>query len=220
VRSKTAVSMDGLTALPNGQSQWITGEAARADGHAFRAQACVVLTGVGTVLADDPRLDVRHVSTLRQPIRAVIDSQLRTPPTARLLQPPAPKLHAPVIYTCSAEQAKAQALRDAGADVRVVPATSQGQVDLLAVLQDLVTLPVNEVHVEAGATLSGALLRNNLVDEILMYMAPTLLGHGASFATLPPAATVATAPRFNWHSAEILGSDLRLIARQVLPQNI
>lgn len=218
VRLKTAVSMDGCTALPDGRSQWITSEAARADGHAWRAQACVVLTGVGTVLADDPRLDVRHVETPRQPIRAVVDSALRTPPTARLLQAPAPKLHAPIIYTCSTDAARAQALRKAGADVRVIADDGHGRVDLLSMLKDLAALPANEVHVEAGAVLSGAFIGANLVDELLVYVAPLLLGGAAQgapgFAAMPAASSVDTAPRYRWHSAQMLGPDLRLIARQ------
>lgn len=221
VRLKTAMSLDGRTALPDGQSQWITGEAARADGHAWRAQACVVLTGVGTVLADDPRLDVRHVDTQRQPIRVVIDSQLRTPTSARLLQAPAPKLHAPIIYTVSDDASRAQVLRDAGADVRRIATTQNtanpdapSRVDLLAVLKDLVSLPVNEVHVEAGAVLSGAFLRAGLVDELLVYMAPALLGQGAGFANLPAAPSIDTAQRFKWHSTELVGNDLRLLARR------
>lgn len=225
VRLKTAMSLDGRTALPDGQSQWITGEAARADGHAWRARACVVLTGVGTVLADDPRLDVRHVDTPRQPIRVVLDSALRTPPGARLLQAPAPKLHAPIIYTVSDDASRAQALRNAGADVRRVDATAsngltagvQPQVDLLTVLKDLVALPVNEVHVEAGAVLSGAFLQAGLVDELLVYMAPALLGQGAGFANLPAAASIDSAKRtqgFAWHSVDRVGTDLRLMARR------
>jgi diaminohydroxyphosphoribosylaminopyrimidine deaminase/5-amino-6-(5-phosphoribosylamino)uracil reductase len=222
VRLKTAVSLDGRTALPDGQSQWITSEAARADGHAWRARACVVLSGVGTVLADDPRLDVRHVDTPRQPIRVVVDSGLRNPPTARFLQAPAPKLHAPIIYTCSSNAGKATALRGAGADVRVVAATPTGQVDLPAVLKDLAALPVNEVHVEAGASLSGALLEAGLVDEVLMYMAPALLGgtglQGQAFAALPAASDMATVHQgwrgLRWHAADFVGTDLRLVARR------
>jgi diaminohydroxyphosphoribosylaminopyrimidine deaminase/5-amino-6-(5-phosphoribosylamino)uracil reductase len=214
VRLKTAVSMDGRTALPDGQSQWITGEAARADGHSWRARACVVLTGVGTVLADDPRLDVRHADTPRQPIRVVVDSALRTPPGARLLQAPAPKLHAPIVYTCSSNTALADGLRHAGADVRVVPANAQGQVDLLAALKDLANLPVNEVHVEAGAVLSGALLEAGLVDELLLYMAPSLLGAGPGFAQLAPPPALQAASRWAWHSVAMVGPDLRLVARR------
>ncbi|WP_101103227.1 bifunctional diaminohydroxyphosphoribosylaminopyrimidine deaminase/5-amino-6-(5-phosphoribosylamino)uracil reductase RibD, partial [Macromonas bipunctata] len=166
VRLKMAASLDGTTALPNGVSQWITSPAARADGHAWRRRAGAVLTGIGTVLADDPGLDVRLVPSTLQPLRVVLDSQLRTPPTARLLAAPGQAL----IYTAAPaahSQARREALAVAGALVLDTPATTpspsaHAQVDLPTVLRDLARRGVNELHLEAGARLSGAWLQAGL----------------------------------------------------------
>jgi len=208
VRVKSASSLDGRTALPDGQSQWITGDAARTDGHAWRRRASAVLTGIGTVLTDDPRLDVRRVPTRGQPLRAVLDSHLRLPASARLLATPGL-----LIYTCANPEDKAtRALRDLGAVPVTMPATA-GRPDLTAVLTDLAQRGVNELHVEAGARLSGAFINAGLCDELLLYLAPTLLGDGPGIATLSLPASLAAAHQLQWTDCSRLGADLRLRLR-------
>jgi diaminohydroxyphosphoribosylaminopyrimidine deaminase/5-amino-6-(5-phosphoribosylamino)uracil reductase len=209
VRMKLAASLDGRTALPDGTSQWITGEAARADGHAWRRRAGAVLTGIGTVLADDPRLDVRHVSTARQPLRVVVDSALRTPPGARLLNPADSGVW---IVGARADAQREAALRGAGAQVMLRPATGSG-VDLAAVIDALAAQPVNEVHVEAGPRLNGALLAAGLVDEVLLYLAPRLLGPGRELAVLPALSAIDDGIALSFFECHPVGGDLRLRAR-------
>ena len=184
VRLKSAISLDGRTALPDGRSQWITGEAARTDGHAWRRRAGAVLTGIGTVLADDPRLDVRLVPTQNQPLRLVLDPQQRLPAAARIRQPPG--------------------------EVRVI---GPGRADLPALLADLGRQGINELHVEAGPTLSGAFLEAGLVDELLIYQAPLLIGEGRPLAALAPLASLADARRWRLVEATPVGDDLRLRLR-------
>lgn len=214
VRVKAAASLDGYTALPNGQSQWITEEEARLDGQQWRLRACAVLTGIGTVLADDPLLNVRtapNVPVTRQPHLVIVDSQLKTPLTARLLDVPNRQVR---IYTVSQDAHKKQALQAKGAQVHTLPSSAQGQVDLMALMADLAQWPINELHVEAGATLNGALLAAGLVDEWLVYMAPKILGSGRAIAALPHAYTqLVQAENLQWHSIHQVGSDLRLLAR-------
>ncbi len=211
VRMKAATSLDGFTALPDGTSQWITSPEARADGHAWRARACAVLTGIGTILADDPRLDVREVETPRQPHLAIVDSGLRTPPGARLFNVPERQV---LIYTTSGDAAKGVALQERGAQVIAAPLADGGHVDLQWVLQDLARQrSVNELHVEAGARLNGALVQARLVDEILLYMAPTLLGAGRGMAQWGPLSTLDEARTMAWHAIDRVGADLRIIAR-------
>ena len=209
VRLKAASSLDGRTALANGQSQWITSTAAREDGHAWRARACAVLTGIGTVLDDDPRLDVRLPGTLRQPALVIVDSQLRTPLHARLWDATARPI---LIYTAVTDSARQQALRARGAQVRTLPG-ADGRVDLAAMLAELAQRETNELHVEAGHRLNGALLRAGLADELLLYQAPRLLGEGAGIAALGPFEALAQAPELAWHGIERVGPDLRLRAR-------
>ncbi|MEQ1658787.1 MAG: bifunctional diaminohydroxyphosphoribosylaminopyrimidine deaminase/5-amino-6-(5-phosphoribosylamino)uracil reductase RibD, partial [Hylemonella sp.] len=168
VRMKIAASLDGQTALENGASQWITAEPARADGHAWRARACAVLTGIGTVLEDDPRLDVREVDTPRQPHLVVVDSRLETPLDAKLFIP-GRQLY--IFYAAVPDEAKRTALQARGATVVHCPGPG-GKVDLAAMLQDLATREINELHVEAGHKLNGSLVREGLVDEFLVYLAP------------------------------------------------
>ncbi|MFA9285566.1 bifunctional diaminohydroxyphosphoribosylaminopyrimidine deaminase/5-amino-6-(5-phosphoribosylamino)uracil reductase RibD [Comamonas sp. SY3] len=213
VRLKAAMSLDGATALPDGSSQWITGEAARADGHHWRARACAILTGVGTVLADDPALDVRYVDTPRQPRLVVLDSQLRTPAQARIFAAQREVL----IYTRSDDSARQAALEAAGATIVRLPgqasADSNARIDLAALIQDLGKREVNELHVEAGGILNGALLQAGLVDECLFYLAPKLVGQG-----LPAFAGMALqqldqAPALDIRSIEPLGADWRVLAR-------
>jgi diaminohydroxyphosphoribosylaminopyrimidine deaminase/5-amino-6-(5-phosphoribosylamino)uracil reductase len=210
VRMKVAASLDGRTALADGSSRWITSPEARADGHAWRRRAGAVLTGVGTVLADDPALDVRLVPTARQPLRAVVDARLDTPPTARLLAGGAPVL----LYTCSRAAARRAALAARGAELVDVPARPDGRVELPAVLDDLAARQVNELHVEAGARLNGALLATGRVDELLLYLAPTLLGPGRDMAALGPLRALADGVALAFESAERVGPDLRILARK------
>jgi diaminohydroxyphosphoribosylaminopyrimidine deaminase / 5-amino-6-(5-phosphoribosylamino)uracil reductase len=184
VRLKSAISLDGRTALPDGRSQWITGEAARTDGHAWRRRAGAVLTGIGTVLADDPRMDVRLVPTARQPLRLVLDPQGRLPHGARILQPPG--------------------------EVRVI---GPGRADLPTLMAELGGQGINELHVEAGPTLSGAFLTAGLVDELLIYQAPLLIGEGRPLAALPPLPQLGDARRWRLVEAAPVGEDLRLRLR-------
>lgn len=208
VRLKIAASADGRTALPNGVSQWITSPEARQDGHRWRARACAVLTGAGTVLADDPRLDARGVDAPRQPHRVVLDSQLRTPPTARLFE----VAHKVWIFTASTDSARRAALEARGAEVIATPATPGGRVALDAVLTELARREVNEVHVEAGETLNGAWLAAGLADEVLLYQAPRLLGSGRGMASLGPFSALDDAPALAWRDVTPVGPDLRLRA--------
>ena len=208
VRMKIAASLDGRTALLNGASQWITGPAARADGHAWRKRGGAVLSGIGTVLEDDPRLDVRLVETTRQPLRVVIDSRLETPPTARLLDAPG----AVLIYAATPEAGRRDALEARGAEIELLPGPN-GKVDLAAVLADLARRGVNELHVEAGHKLNASLLREGLVDELLVYLAPKLLGIGREMAAFGPLQSLAEALAFEFTNVARVGPDLRLLAR-------
>lgn len=210
VRLKIAASLDGRTALPNGRSQWITGEAARIDTHAWRRRAGAVLTGIGTVLADDPRLDVRHVTTALQPLRVVADSALRTPAAARILAPPGRTL----IATAQTQASPRAALEAAGAQIWMAGASRQppGGIDLRRLLQELGARGVNELHVEAGERLNGALLADDLVDEILIYLAPVLMGAGRGMATLAAAQTLDQLQRFDLLESAACGVDLRIRA--------
>lgn len=208
VRMKIAASLDGRTALDDGTSQWITSPEARADGHRWRARAGALLTGIGTVLEDDPRLDVREVETPRQPLRVVVDSRLQTPASARILQPPGEVL----LYAASEEPARAGALRETGAEITCLP-NAQGKVDLAAMLADLAARGVNELHVEAGHKLNGSFVREDLVDEYLVYLAPKLLGHGRDMLDFGPLPGLSDAPQLDFLEVERIGPDLRLRAR-------
>lgn len=211
LRLKAAISLDGKTALLNGKSQWITGEAARRDGHTWRARACATLTGIGTVKDDDPRLTVRAVETTRQPLRVVVDSRLETPPTAKLLEDVG---EAPVLIVGAIENTgRADALRTAGAEVIVLP-DAQGKVDLPLLLTELGRRGVNEVLVEAGFKLNGSLLREDCVDELLIYLAPCLLGDAArGMFNLPELNSLSSRRQLRIHDLRHLGDDLRLLAR-------
>jgi diaminohydroxyphosphoribosylaminopyrimidine deaminase/5-amino-6-(5-phosphoribosylamino)uracil reductase len=208
VRMKIAASLDGRTALPDGTSQWITGEAARRDGHAWRRRASAVLTGIGTVLEDDPRLDVRLVETPRQPQRIVVDSRLQLPTSARILPPPG----AVVVYAAVDDPARRAELESLGAELRLQPGAG-GKVDLAAMLGDLAARGVNELHVEAGHKLNGSFVREGLVDELLVYLAPCLLGDGREMAALGTLPDLGARSRWRFVDAAMVGDDLRLRAR-------
>ena len=212
VRMKLAASLDGITALGNGESQWITGPEARADGHAWRARACAVLTGIGTVAEDNPRLDVRELPVSRQPDLVVIDSHLRTPPDARLFEPAhggmGRRIH---IFHAVPDAAAASALAARGARLQQLPGAG-GKVDLQAMIEALGQLEINELHVEAGYKLNGSLLRAGLVDELLVYLAPTLLGEGAGLAHLGALERLSEGVQLRWTDMEPVGKDLRLRA--------
>jgi diaminohydroxyphosphoribosylaminopyrimidine deaminase/5-amino-6-(5-phosphoribosylamino)uracil reductase len=205
---KVAATLDGKTALDNGTSQWITSEGARADGHAWRARAGAVLTGIGTLLEDNPRLDVRLAPAPRQPDAVVVDSRLDTPVDANIFVP-GRRLF---IYAAVKDAKRQAALEARGATVICLPGTG-GKVDLAAMLRDLATREVNELHVEAGHKLNGSLIREGLVDELLVYMAPKLVGQGRDMANFGPLADLGEAVAFEFLSSEMIGPDLRLIAR-------
>ena len=214
VRLKSAASLDGITALPNGQSQWITVAAARADGHAWRARACALLTGIGTVLQDRPRLDVREVDTPRQPTLVIVDSDLQTPPDAALLAAQRQVL----IYCANPQAAQQAALEVRGATIVCMPGAidqngSKPKVDLAAMLRDLAVREINELHVEAGHKLNGSLLRAGLVDEFLVYQAPLWLGTGAGMSNWGPLTALSQGLRLQFRNVEMVGDDVRLLAR-------
>jgi diaminohydroxyphosphoribosylaminopyrimidine deaminase/5-amino-6-(5-phosphoribosylamino)uracil reductase len=209
VRLKAASSLDGITALANGQSQWITSPEARADGHAWRARAGAVLTGIGTVLQDDPLLDARLAPTPRTPTLVIVDSQLQTPLSARLWQVPNRRV---LIYTAIDQPALQQALTERGAEVVQLP-NVHGKVDLPALLRDLAAREVNDVHVEAGYKLNGSLIREALVDELLLYQAPLLLGEGQGIAAMGPLTDLAQGVRLRICDVQTVGADTRLLLR-------
>lgn len=219
VRLKMAASLDGISALPNGVSQWITSEAARADGHAWRARACAVLTGVGTVRSDNPTLDVRALPTTRQPHLYVVDSRFETPPTAALLQPLASGQHRTVHILGTEGHAQAQperlaALQAAGAQTLALKAdATQAKVDLGELMAHLGRSGINELHVEAGQGLNASLFRGGWVDECLIYLAPKLLGQGAGMASLGPLKALSEGVPLSFDTVDRVGPDLRVIAR-------
>lgn len=210
LRLKAAASLDGRTALANGTSQWITGEAARRDGHAWRARSCAVLTGIGTVKDDDPRLTVRHVETSRQPLKVVVDSRLETPPTARVLDGG----HV-LIASARDDRDAAVPLIDRGAEVVALP-NPHGKVDLPELMRELARRGINEVLAEAGTKLSGSLIREGVVDELLLYLAPCLLGDtAAGIAALPELASLDQRRRLAIRDLRMVGEDLRILAALV-----
>ena len=218
VRLKMAASLDGISALPNGVSQWITGEAARADGHAWRARACAVLTGVGTVRQDNPRLDVRAVATTRQPHLYVVDSRFETPSSAALLQPLASGQPRAVHIVGTEAHAHAHperlaALKAVGAQtVALKDDSAQAKVDLAELMAHLGRSGVNELHVEAGHGLNASLFRGGWVDECLIYLAPQLLGQGAGMASLGPLSKIQDGVALHFDAVDRLGPDLRVRA--------
>jgi diaminohydroxyphosphoribosylaminopyrimidine deaminase/5-amino-6-(5-phosphoribosylamino)uracil reductase len=207
MRMKVAASLDGKTALLNGRSQWITGPEARRDGHRWRARSCAIMTGIGTVRDDDPQLTVRDVDTPRQPVRVVIDSRLETPLDARVLGP------GTIIAAAHGEPARIDALRGKDVEVIVLPNAS-GKVDLHALMQELSRREINEVHVEAGHKLNGSLLREGLVDELLVYLAPSILGDAArGMFDLPELTDLSARRELRLLEVSTIGSAIRVIAR-------
>lgn len=207
VRMKSASSLDGKTALHNGTSQWITSGAARDDGHWWRARACAVMTGIGTVLADDPLLNVRAIETPRQPRRIVIDSQLQISTEARVLAG-----GGTWIVAARSNPEKEAALRDRGAEVILLP-NAHGKVDLPALMLELGKRGINELHVEAGFKLNGSLIREQCVDELLMYIAPNLLGDAQGLFDLPALDNLDGRQSLAFHDVSQVGPDLRILAR-------
>jgi diaminohydroxyphosphoribosylaminopyrimidine deaminase/5-amino-6-(5-phosphoribosylamino)uracil reductase len=219
VRMKIAASLDGQTALTNGKSQWITGPEARADGHAWRARACAILTGIGTVLEDDPILDLRLCANLdkspRMPHLVIVDSRLETPLNAKLFQHTGPKAQTPrqVWIYCAAEHAEKRAALEAlGAHVTVL-ANPHGKVNLPALLTDLAHREVNELHVEAGNKLNGSLIREGCIDEFLVYLAPQMLGIGQGMANWGPLEDLSQGVSLQFTETQLIGKDLRVLAR-------
>jgi len=219
VRMKIAASLDGQTALQNGESQWITGPEARADGHAWRARACAILTGIGTVLEDNPLLDIRlslHAeSPIRMPHLVIVDSRLETPLDARLFEHSKPNSPTPRqvwIYAAIDNPAKRASLEALGARVTLLP-NPDGKVDLNALLHDLARREVNELHVEAGHKLNGSLLREACVDEFLVYLAPQMLGSGRGMAQWGPLDNLSQALRLEFTETQLIGKDLRVLAK-------
>ncbi len=207
VRMKAAASLDGKTALYNGQSQWITSEAARSDGHWWRARACAILTGSGTVNQDDPQLNARGIETSRQPRRIVIDSNLQISPDARVLQG-----GGTWVVAAKPDPEKEAMLRERGADIILLP-NAQGKVDLPALMLELGRRQINELHVEAGFKLNGSLIAEGCVDELLLYLAPSLLGDAQGLFNLPALATLEDRRTLAFHDVRQIGADLRILAR-------
>ncbi|MCG6967677.1 MAG: bifunctional diaminohydroxyphosphoribosylaminopyrimidine deaminase/5-amino-6-(5-phosphoribosylamino)uracil reductase RibD [Chromatiaceae bacterium] len=220
VRCKLAMSLDGRTAMANGESRWITGEDARRDVQLLRARSSAVLTGIGTVLADDPSLNVRLADDAlfgaqgsgyrRQPLRVVLDSRLRTPPRARMLELPGSTL---VVCGEGAPRETEEELCSAGAEVLRLPQLG-GRIDLLKLLQALAGRGVNEVLVESGPTLAGSFLQGGLVDELIVYIAPHLMGHAArGLVNLPGLEHMEQRIQLDFHDARRAGRDLRVSLR-------
>jgi diaminohydroxyphosphoribosylaminopyrimidine deaminase/5-amino-6-(5-phosphoribosylamino)uracil reductase len=208
VRMKIAASLDGRTALANGKSQWITGEAARADGHRWRARACAILTGFGTVRDDDPRLNVRGVDTPRQPLKIVVDSKFETPPSARLL-----KDGKTLVVGAVNEERKIAGLKAAGVEAIIIR-NDHGKVELFKLMEELARRELNEIHVEAGTKLNGSLLQAGVVDELLVYLAPSVIGDsGRGMFHLPEITELSRASALKIREVERVGADLRILAR-------
>jgi diaminohydroxyphosphoribosylaminopyrimidine deaminase/5-amino-6-(5-phosphoribosylamino)uracil reductase len=201
VRLKIAATLDGRSALPDGRSQWITSAGARRDAHRWRARACALLTGIGTVRADDPQLTVREVQTPRQPLRVIVDSRLETPHGARILQGE----KALVFAGTSGSLPNAEV---------VVIANENGKVDLPRMLEELARRGVNELHVEAGFRLNGSLVREGCVDEYLIYLNPSFLGSDAQgMLDVPAPPALEERRRLRLLSLDRVGEDLRILAR-------
>ncbi|MGV3740844.1 MAG: bifunctional diaminohydroxyphosphoribosylaminopyrimidine deaminase/5-amino-6-(5-phosphoribosylamino)uracil reductase RibD [Burkholderiaceae bacterium] len=207
VRMKAAASLDGKTALHNGASQWITSQEARDDGHWWRARACAVLTGIGTVKEDDPQLNVRAVDTPRQPRRIVIDSRLEISPDAKILQG-----GGTWVVCAVSDPAKEALLRERGAEI-IRLSNPNGKVDLPALMAELGRRQINEVHVEAGFKLNGSLIREGCVDELLLYLAPSIIGDAQGLFDLKALDSLDQKRTLRFHEVRQVGPDLRILAR-------
>lgn len=207
VRLKTAVSLDSHPSLHNGESQWITGNEARADGHAWRARACAILTGIGTVRRDNPTLTVREVATTRQPPRILLDSRLEVDLESKLVR--GGNL---LVVSARRDPFKEQELVDHGCEVAHLP-DQHGKVDLMALMHELGRRELNELHVEAGSKLNGALIRAGCVDELLIYLAPSLFGDAPPMFDLPAIESLDARHALRYHDVERIGADLRILAR-------
>ena len=209
-RLKLAATLDGKTALNNGSSQWITGPEARRDGHAWRARACAVLTGIGTVVEDDPQLTVREVVTPRQPLRILIDSRLDVSPDAKILGG-----GGALVFAARDDLEKRRRLAERGAEVAVLP-NPDGKVDLAALMRELGRREINELHIEAGYKLNGSLLREGLIDELLIYLGPSIFGDAArGMFNLPEMQSLAQRHALELREQQRVGVDLRILARVV-----
>jgi diaminohydroxyphosphoribosylaminopyrimidine deaminase/5-amino-6-(5-phosphoribosylamino)uracil reductase len=209
VRVKLGASLDGRTALASGESRWITGKEAREDVQRFRARSSVVLTGSGTVIADDPALNVRIEDATRQPTRVVLDTSLRVPPQSRMFDRDGPAL----VFTASTDEVRRAELKRRGVGVETVQRAQAGGLHLESVLRRLAQLQANEVWVEAGARLAGALLHADLVDELIVYVAPSLLGHSArALVELPEISKLETRLQLKFTEVTTIAADLRLTA--------
>lgn len=210
LRLKAAATLDGKTALENGVSQWITGDEARRDAHRWRARSCAVLTGIGTVRDDDPQLTVRAIATERQPLRVVVDARLETPLNARILD------GGEVLVAGATNQAdRIAALERRGAEVVILP-NAGGKVDLAALMLELGRRGINEVLAESGFKLNGSLLREGCVNELILYLAPCLVGDAArGLFNLPALASLDEKRRVEFHDIRQIGADLRIISRPV-----
>ena len=210
VRMKAAASLDGKTALHNNQSQWITGAQARADGHHWRARACAILTGIGTLLEDDPQLTVRAIPVTRQPLRIIIDSKLQTPTAAKALHNP--EIGGVLIVHAIQKPEHQTRLIAAGAELLYLP-NAEGKVDLPKLMLELGRREINELHIEAGSKLNGSLIQENCVDELLLYLAPSLLGDARGLFDLPALDNLNQQRRLSFKQVQTVGEDLRILAR-------
>jgi diaminohydroxyphosphoribosylaminopyrimidine deaminase/5-amino-6-(5-phosphoribosylamino)uracil reductase len=216
IRLKLAMSLDGRTALAAGESRWLTRAAARQDVQRLRARSSAVLTGIGTVLADDPGLNVRLPEATRQPLRVILDTELRTPPAARTLSLPGSVL----LFTAIADHAAQAPLRAAGAEIVVLPRAAARGLDLGAVMAELARRECNELHVECGSTLAGALLRAGLVDELVIYLAPLLLGDKArGLFELPELTRMSERTELEIVETRMVGRDWRVQLKPVKSQS-
>jgi diaminohydroxyphosphoribosylaminopyrimidine deaminase/5-amino-6-(5-phosphoribosylamino)uracil reductase len=208
VRLKAAASLDGKTALNNGVSQWITGPEARQDGHRWRARACAILTGIGTVRDDDPQLTVRGLDVARQPLRVIVDSKLEISPQAKILQG-----GSVLVVGALDSPEKTAVLRCTGVEVKILP-NAAGKVELKDLLEELGRQGVNELHVEAGFKLNGSLMREGLVDEVLLYLAPCLVGDNANgLFNLPELSSLDGKQGLQIRDVRQVGADIRVLAR-------
>ena len=207
VRMKAAASLDGKTALHNGQSQWITSQAARDDGHHWRARACAIVTGIGTVIEDDPQMTIRAVESSRQPQRIIVDSRLQISPNARILSG-----GGGLVVAAHGDAEKIARLADTGTEVIILP-NRDGKVDLAAMIDELGRRQLNELHVEAGFKLNGSLIREGCVDELLLYLAPTLLGDAQGLYDLGVLDNLEQKRNLTFHEVRQIGADLRILAR-------